>query len=402
MKENTNNVFVFVVCGAKEHIDTLHFSLRYLKFFSKNEIIVVTDTSRNELPVVHHRIIDIKTPEHFTNHQSSIFLKTGLHKFLEKGNNYCYLDTDVIALNSDCDSVFAHSYGPVTFASDHCRMPAFSPNAVRCNCAVKNKNDIQELEQLMEKYNPSHKLSDPVMELKKKALIKKFEILKLDKFNYFLLAIRFLTTLHKFKLDDDTYYNRWTKQWVDKENRVIIPQAEDMFRNIEKNSHWRWNRYSRRWYGPNGEDVFNLKCGHLAEYINNRFGIEIKDENFQHWNGGVFLFNDKSHAFMEAWFNKTMQIFNWPEWMTRDQGTLIATIWEFGLQKQKVLPKKFNFIADYTTPGVMLDANGNFTDDAFKHKINPAFIHIYHNFGLSGWDIWDYVIQTGKQLPAET
>ncbi len=396
----SGNKFVFAACGAKEHIDTLHFSLRYLKHFSINEIIVVTDSSRNEIPVLFENVVDVETPQHFTNHQASIYLKTGLHKFLPKGYSYCYLDTDVIALNEECDDIFNYKKGVITFAPDHCNLPAFSPSAVKCDCDKKNKKDIEELESLMDKYDPARKLKDPVMEKKKRALIKKFEVIKQSKLDYFFLVIRFLTTIKKFKLDDDTFYDRAKKVWVDKEGQVIITPAENMFKDIEKNSHWRWNQLNRRWYGPDGKDVYNLKCPHLAEYIYNRFGIEVKDKNFQHWNGGVFLFDDSSHEFMEAWFSKTMQIFTWPEWMTRDQGTLIATVWEFGLQNNPVLPQKFNFIADYTSHRVMMDEQGNFSDDAFKTKLRPALIHIYHNFGMKGWDIWDYVEQLGAELPA--
>ena len=394
----SQNKFVFVVCGAREHLETLHFSIRYLQYFSENEIIVVTDSTRNEIPVAYINLVDVKTPEHFTNHQASIYLKTGLHKFLPKGFLYCYLDTDVIALNEKCDEVFNHKAGAITFAADHCRLPAFSPNAVRCDCAVNNRKDVIELEALMEKYDPARKLKDPAMEKKKRALIKKFEIMKQNKISYLFLVLRFLTAVKKFKLDDDTFYDRKKKVWVDKEGNVIITPADNMFKDIEKNSHWRWNQITRRWYGPDGKDVFNLKCPHLAEYIFNRFGIEVKDKNFQHWNGGVFLFDDSSHNFMEAWFDKTMKIFTYPEWMTRDQGTLIATVWEFGLQNNPTLPQKFNFIADYTSHRVMMDETGNFSDDAFKTKLKPALVHIYHNFGMKGWDIWDYVESLGEKL----
>src|SRR5271170_7374643 len=99
------NKFVFVVCGGREHIDTLHFSLHYLKHFSKNEIIVVTDSLRNAIPVEYDNVVDIKTPEIFTNHQAGIYLKTGLNKFLPKGFTYCYLDADVVALREDCDDI---------------------------------------------------------------------------------------------------------------------------------------------------------------------------------------------------------------------------------------------------------------------------------------------------------
>ena len=85
------NSFIFVVCGAREHIDTLHFSLEYLKKYTSNEIWVLTDTSRNELPILHDKIVDVQTPGEFNHHQASIFLKTGIHHYFPKGNRYCYL-----------------------------------------------------------------------------------------------------------------------------------------------------------------------------------------------------------------------------------------------------------------------------------------------------------------------
>jgi hypothetical protein len=390
--------YVFVVCGAKEHIETLHFSLNYLKHFSNYEVLVVTDSTRNEIPVVHNRIIDVKTPEHFSNHQASIYLKVGLNKFLPKGYTYCYLDTDVVAINSKCDDVFNYKSGPVTFAKDHCIMPKFSPNAVKCNCSIVNKREKAELEALMEKYDPAKKNTDPLMEEKKRKLINEFELIKKDKLKYLFIVLRFVTTLKTFKLNDDMFYNRWTKLWHDAEGRVIIPPAEDMFRDIERNSHWRWDSFRRRWVGPDGRDVFNPECHHLAEYIHTKFGIEIKNKKFQHWNGGVFLFDDNSEDFMNAWFDKTMAIFDDENWYTRDQGTLIATIWQFGLQQNPLLPQKFNFIADYTSPKMMMNDKGEFTDDAFRTKVKPAFLHIYHNWGKRGWNIWEYVLSIGANF----
>lgn len=389
--------FVFVVCGSAEHIHTLHFSIRYLSRFSKNEIIVVTDPKRNEIPVAYHNVLEVDTPAHFTHHQASIYLKVGLHKFLHPGPLYCYLDTDVIALSAACDDIFFEKRGPVTFAADHCILPKFSPSAVRCNCLDKNKADIAELEQLMERFDPGRKEKDPEMEHKKQRLIKKFELIKRNRFNYFLISVRFLTTLHTFKLDNDTFYNRWKKVWHDKHGRIIIRPAESMFRDIEKNSQWRWNKIKRRWYGPDGRDVYDLQCYHLVDYINQRFGVHIANPDFQHWNGGVFLFDDSSREFMDTWFEKTMQAFTFPDWYTRDQGTLIATVWKLGLQNNPLLPRRFNFIADYHNTQLMMDDEGNFSDDAFRTKVKPALIHIYHNFGMKGWDIWDYVEQIGKE-----
>jgi len=52
------------------------------------------------------------------------------------------------------------------------------------------------------------------------------------------------------------------------------------------------------------------------------------------------------------------------------------------------------------TSFLFFNVSGNFTDDAFKTTLRPALIHIYHNFGMKGWDIWDYVEDIGNKLPA--
>ena len=146
------------------------------------------------------------------------------------------------------------------------------------------------------------------------------------------------------------------------------------------------------WFNEKGENIFKLRCDHLKEYIKNKFGIDIKKRKWQHWNGGVFLFNDSSHKFLELWHTKTMNIFEDPKWKTRDQGTLIATAWEFGLNNHKTLSKKWNFIADYYNPQLKLNKDKTkISDDSFRTSYEPAFIHIYHNFGLKGWSIWDWV-----------
>jgi len=125
------NIFIFVVCGAKEHIDTLHFSLPYLKKHSKNDIWVFTDSKRNEIPILHDDIIDIETPKDFDHHQASIYLKTGIHKFVPSGNNY----TDIIAYNDKVDLIFDEFITPIRFAPDHCTMPYFSPYSLNCGCS---------------------------------------------------------------------------------------------------------------------------------------------------------------------------------------------------------------------------------------------------------------------------
>jgi hypothetical protein len=186
-----NSVFVFVVCGSKEHIETLHFSLRALQMFSKKEIVVITDSSRNEIPVVYSHVIDINTPEHFNHHQASIYLKTGIHKFLPKGNLYCYLDTDVLAINKEVDKIFELREGIINFSTDHCNVPQFSPYAVHCGCVENNKNERKELARLLKKYDGQDEIVDPIILRKRDVLVKKFQTIKTNKLNYLLISVRF-------------------------------------------------------------------------------------------------------------------------------------------------------------------------------------------------------------------
>ncbi len=93
--------FVFVVCGGEEHISTVNFSLVALRKQTDLSIIVVTDLKRNELAIDHpsSSVIDVDVPEKYDHHQASIFLKTGLHKFLPMNDGlYCYLDTATVSI----------------------------------------------------------------------------------------------------------------------------------------------------------------------------------------------------------------------------------------------------------------------------------------------------------------
>lgn len=386
------NYFVFVVCGSNEHIETLQYSLNALRKFSRNQILVLTDSSRNETPIEYTNIIDVKTPEFLNHHQASIFLKTGIHKFVPKDNTYCYIDTDVVAVSSECDDVFNQRQGIINFAPDHCRMMSFSPYAVNCGCKEKWKIWHNELETLLDKYDVSRQIKDPRLIEKRKQLFRKFDIIKQSPLKYAFISARFLLSPVRFKLDNDTYYHRWKRHWHDADGKVMLYANENLFKLVEKHSYFVWNKFKRRWFAEGKYDVYNMECNHLAEQIKSTFNITVKIADWQHWNGGVFLFDNNSHAFLDAWHNKTMHIFTLPQWKTRDQGTLIATAWEFGMQHATLLSKKFNFIADYYKHTLMLDKeNALITDDAFKTCYTPALIHVYHHFGMNGWDLWDWV-----------
>ena len=124
------------------------------------------------------------------------------------------------------------------------------------------------------------------------------------------------------------------------------------------------------------------------------------------WNGGVFLFDEASEPFFDAWHAMTRRTMADPYWRTRDQGTLAAAAWKFGLQDQPVLPQRFNFIVD-CMKGIAparrpsLPASESFvrTDYALGSKGAPHFIHFVNGgVGRRGWKNWDDV----EALPARS
>lgn len=384
------NVFVFVVCGSREHIDTLHFSLRYLIAYSRNNIIVLTDKTRNEAPIEYENLIHVDTPKHFNNHQASIYLKTGIHLFLPKGNTYCYLDTDVIALNRDVDNIFKEYIPPISFAPDHCKTRSFSPYAVNCSCLENYKKEVKELEAVLNKYDRNKDLSKEQIEAQNK-LIKLFNRKKQDKLAYLWLIVKFALSPKIFHFED-FYFNKKIKTWFETANgNAVMFDFARISNLVAKNSSFRWNKLKRMWVNAKNENVYLLSCDHLNNYIENDLNIKVREANWQHWNGGVFLFNDQSHDFLNAWHQKTMHIFKLKNWKTRDQGTLIATVCEFGLEKHKTLNKKWNFIADYNKSELDFKETGEFTDDFWKTSYNANFIHIYHHWGDESWKLWRWV-----------
>jgi hypothetical protein len=385
----SKNVFVFVVCGAREHIDTLHYSLQALSKYSQNGIIVVTDLSRNEIPVTHSNVIDVKTPSGYNHHQASIYLKTGLHKFLPSGNNYCYLDTDVVAVRQGVDSIFAGFIAPVTFAPDHCVLSQFSPSAINCNCQKQFEQWQSELKQLFSEHKDI--IREPENIDKKNRLLLQLEERKKNKLAYWWLSLRFNLSRKMFKLDEDTFLDKINHVWIDKNGAPVlyerhVPAVVDV---IESKSPFR--APDRITWTREGKNVFDCRCTHLTQQILKTFDVDVTDNNWQHWNGGVFLFNDTSHLFLEKWHQHTLRIFTLPEWKTRDQGTLIATVWQLGLQQHPTLSQRYNLIADYGHKGIKHTGGLRFLLSDNDEEIKPYFVHVYHHWADKTWDVWQEV-----------
>jgi len=391
------NIFVYVACGGDEHIDTLNFSIKYLRTFSANPILVVTDTSRNKKTIEHDNILDIKTPEAYNHHQASIYLKTGLYKFVDLQHNYCYLDTDVIAIDKDVNNIFSHFEAPVVFASDHCAIREFSPYAVNCDCNEKKIAKYKILDNLQMKHNPNMLITDDFLKEKCKELINTFYIKKREKIKYIFLMLRYFLSVGHFKLNDDFYYDKKKKIWFYKDNRAILYAISGYYKKIEKESYFRWHNSRQIWLDDTKENAYIAYCDHLSELIKTTFDIDNADKNWHHWNGGVFLFNHKSKDFLEYWHEATLKTFNDSRWKTRDQGTLIASAWKFNLQNHKRLPEIYNFIADYYKKNLSYDKHKGFSTDKFKTLINPCLIHVYHEFGRKDWDVWQAIEERIKK-----
>ena len=388
--QNSLNAFVFVVCGTNEHLETLHFSLKYLKKFTKQDIIILTDLSRNEMSIDHDKIIDVETPKAFNNHQASIYLKTGIHLFLPKGKTYCYLDTDVVAIKDGVGNIFNAYIAPITFAPDHCQLRTFSPYAVNCSCLASHGKEVQELEKVLSQYDKNKDLGPDEMNAQKR-LINLFNTKKQNKLAYLWVMIKYALSRKVFHFED-FYFDKKLKTWFEsKTGNAVLFDFSRIAKSVAQNSSFKWSTLKRMWVNGKNENVYLLRCNHLKEAIAKDFNIKVHEANWQHWNGGVFLFNDESHNFLNAWHQKTLNIFKLEDWKTRDQGTLIATAWEFGLEKHPTLNKKWNFIADYNNAGLEFKKEGKFTDDYWKTSYQASFVHIYHHWGDSSWDLWNWV-----------
>jgi hypothetical protein len=392
------NIFVFVVCGAREHIEALHFSLAALRRYSRHRILVVTDASRNEIPVIHGEVINISTPEAFNHHQASIYLKTGLNKFLPAGNNYCYLDTDVVALDNEVDGIFDHYQSPITFCSDHCVIEEFSPSAINCGCLEAFREDSPKpyyyyhdfhdnvLPKLLYIDKCISEIEQLVAESKTSALIYQWHKLK------YSLPGRFYHLNSRYKM------NKAEGKWYDDKGTLLAyPEgAKDDIKYVAEKTGFRYDYKTKQWSRPDGTSLTVLSCTHLLDALAQKFDVHVS-AGWRHWNGGVFLFRDDSSAFLNFWHHATMEIFRDKAWKTRDQGTLAATVWHFGLQEQPTLPLEYNLIADYNNKDIMYDGGLTFSVGSSHKKVKPHFVHVYHHWGDTSWQVWNDVVKHTAQ-----
>jgi hypothetical protein len=400
------NCFVFVVCGSEEHVSTLNLSLRFLRKFSSFPILVITDTTRNEVPVKHDNIIDIKTPENFDHHEASIYLKTGLHKFVPNIENdtYCYLDSDVIAISALCNNVFDHTPNPILFAKDHCPFSVFSPDAIHCTCKqdqlIKNEHFYSAVNEVFPLANQFDNKIKNVDKMHLDEIFTRFKQRKLKHLGlilwYFLR--RYILPTKSLQLGSYTL-NKLNKCWYNSKGEIIDFEFPYYEKKLQKKFNISFNTSTNNWIDKDGNFITPQipNCNHLAEHIKNKFEISIP-QNWRHWNGGVFIFNKNSIEFMDFWHKITLEEFNDPATKTRDQGTLAVSAWKFGLQDKPTLPIKYNFITEYSNTNIQWKKDKGYTLDGFTSITEPSMLHIYHHWGDTNWDIWNSVVDLKQKL----
>ncbi|MEM7104572.1 MAG: hypothetical protein AAF502_15655 [Bacteroidota bacterium] len=462
--------FVFVVCGSKGHIHSLQLALRYLSYFSSNEIIVLTDEFRNEIPIKWKNVINIKTPSSLSNHQASIYLKTGLHKFLDPKFQYCYLDSDVLAISSNVDKIFSMNAGPVTFSTDHCKMDRFSPAAViNPQMELDYESGSKIIRDLYfewkSTYQNSIKFYKRIDEYSKYAFNEindqKFGVFRDYIYRYFVMAqlimfdprfkikynqrrvvfsIKYLCSLIVFfglkwlinrefrfmPLNSESHlvkkgnsknvlhflksiksygyeFNFFQQKWKDQAGNEIDKESLT-WEYFHENRGYYFDLENDKWSTKEGQLIVEERSDLLRQRIREKFGVNVSNPQWQHWNGGVFLFDNSSHEFLDTWHNYTMEIFKDEKWRVRDQGTLIATAWKHGLQDNPTLPIGMNFLADYYADQIQYKGSFIFDFKEGQKGIKPCFLHIYHHFGDEKWKLWQDVIELGKKegiLPAD-
>lgn len=119
------------------------------------------------------------------------------------------------------------------------------------------------------------------------------------------------------------------------------------------------------------------RCGHLREQLTVRLGVTVPG-SWCHWNGGVFVFGDEATELLDRWHALAVASFDWPEWRTRDQGALIASVWQLGLQDTPRLGQEFNFIvADPWENNIYVDSTKGWALSPTGPWIRPRMLHLF-------------------------
>lgn len=400
------NYFVYVVCGGKEYIEQLNLSLKFLRYFSRFPAYIITDRSRNQAEIEHDEeyIIDVNTPSHYDNNTASIYLETQIHRILDtsKDQRYCYLDSDIIAVNGSINEVFDYTEPWPRFARDHCTLQYHSPVAMKCDC-----NQLFDYKK--ERFEWIHRLipqpeKNEYIKAERDKLLNIFTTYKSAPIRYVLqifkfLFNRYLTKKSVFYLTPDFYFLRKSRAWYNRENELIDYDKKFYLRVLRK----KFKIYPSGdvWVDKEGKRLIpeTPYCDHLQEYLQNKYSLDIPS-NFRHWNGGMFLFDKRSLDALDTWHKLTLNMFYDKSVSIKyiDQLSLIVTAFRHGFYNKPFLPFRFNFITDFGNKKVRYQTNKGYTYNNFQTIFQPAALHIYHHWNDKNWSIWQAIIEiAGKE-----
>src|SRR5215470_2940795 len=134
--------FVFCLCG-NEQAARVNRALQFLKRFTRHDILVAK--ARAFIPIDHDQIIECRVPEEFTNQAATTSLKTALHRMLpSETGRWCYLDSNVIAVDKDIDRIFDRTKSPSGFARDMADIDSHSANVVGCACGRRRCSHLRQ------------------------------------------------------------------------------------------------------------------------------------------------------------------------------------------------------------------------------------------------------------------
>jgi len=403
--------FVFVVCGAKAFISELNFSLRFLRHFSQHRIVVLTDSRRNEIPIDHNDIIDVETPQHLAHHQAHLWLETRLPEYmnLQAGDRCCYLDSDVVAINEKVNHIFSHYHAPITAAYDHCSIDYFSVGVVNCQC----RSEFQEIEAqfaMMLNYFPNIQLNEAHIQQQHAMLKSVFRKMKFNPFADKCKGIGYLKKRYLKKHSDIVLNNQFRFSfadhcWRNMQGDIIDFDYPYYYGKLKK-EHGIYIR-NAKWFHRSGRELAPVTphCSHLRQYLKKNYAVSIPN-NWQHRNGGVFLFGHESKDFFAQWHQYTLaEIAKGYIKPYDDQATLAVCMWQQGIENSNILPEDFNFIADHGNKSIGYCSTRGYTRNAFATSCKPALLHVYNEWGNQSWDIWQSVLETGRKngiLPTNT
>lgn len=423
---DTENKFVYVVCGDEENIAEVEFSLKYLEKFSKYKACVVTDSSRNKRTIKFHNIIDIKTPDIYDNHQASIYLKTKLYDILDFENTcYCYLDSDVIPLNNKVDEIFKLRNGIINFASDIVNIRKFSWHAVDCKCLENNNTKRNNVEITILEYNKTHEewkeinqkiqdkklqlqslitLWDKEYKLKDEALIKKKHELE-NHINYWNENHKIKEHLITNKQELEEHILFWDENIKDKANKInilvsewekkhkitkpeLVQKREDLLkwlivdktniikyikRNIILLTKYKYNKKDNIWTDNQNNVLFD-EANEFNNYFK-RYGLSWDDISGKWFDGEGEEYFDKKNEF--SYYYNSHGFF----WNSEKE------IWSNN-KEEILIDKKNEFEPYFQRLGFHWDSNEDIWFDSFNNIIIDEKNEFLTFFRLRGFN-WD-------------